>query len=57
MTSTEATWRKDFANACSLVEPFAVTFEDGFVGLVDCPAEPERIYSMLVSIGYAKGWL
>lgn len=61
MSTAEKVWNRDFANVDKIITNAGavVTADDGFQWIDESKvgAGTVRLYSKLVSVGYAKGWL
>lgn len=58
--ATEAVWRRQFADVADKLAPYAVTYDDGFVGIPpasSAPVDLVDLYTDLTAVGYARGWL
>jgi hypothetical protein len=50
-------FRADLDRLNKAVQPFVVTFEDGWKGIVGAPEALSNLYARLCSHGYANGWM
>jgi hypothetical protein len=56
-TTTETIWRRDMDNLSAQLEPFSFEIEGDFYLTSEAPAALADIYSKMLRVGYAKGWM
>lgn len=58
MNPSRAAWRDDFERVTVALEPYAVAADDGSLYVSEeAPPPLVDVYSRLISMGYAFGWL